>query len=77
MAALDSKDQRIPSLAVLPLENLSRDPEQEYPVVSNSSLIAVRTSVDIKPKPPMTVCLYVCSTHIEVLPISNLQRMAV
>ena len=30
MAALDSKDQRIPSLVVLPLENLSRDPEQEY-----------------------------------------------
>jgi TolB-like protein len=30
LAALDSKDERIPSLVVLPLENLSGDPEQEY-----------------------------------------------
>jgi DNA-binding winged helix-turn-helix (wHTH) protein len=30
MAALENKDQQIPSLVVLPLENLSRDPEQEY-----------------------------------------------
>lgn len=30
MAALDNKDQHIPSLVVLPLENLSGDPEQEY-----------------------------------------------
>jgi TolB-like protein/Flp pilus assembly protein TadD len=30
LATLDSKDERIPSLVVLPLENLSGDPEQEY-----------------------------------------------